>query len=103
MVDQEKKSPASEAAFWKKVIRENTFGRRVVGWLCVFIGLLGLILPILPGIPFLAVGVALLSTEYRWARALLVRLKRKLGRWWPQQIRIPRARRKNQRGETHPS
>jgi uncharacterized membrane protein YbaN (DUF454 family) len=41
----------------------------------VAVGLLGIVLPILPGIPFLVAGLAALSTQHRWARALSLRLK----------------------------
>ena len=35
--------------------------RRVIGAICVFIGILGILLPILPGWPFLIPGIALLG------------------------------------------
>ena len=69
---------------------KGPFWRKVVGWTCLVIGLLGIILPIIPGIPFLVVGLAALSTEYRWVRSLLIWMKRKLGRFWPQKLQIPR-------------
>ena len=48
---------------------------KVVGWACVTVGLLGIVLPILPGIPLMIAGLAALSTQHRWARALTLRLK----------------------------
>jgi hypothetical protein len=43
-------------------------GKLCFGWLLVALGLLGLFLPILPGILFLALGAALLSSESLWVR-----------------------------------
>jgi len=48
---------------------------KIVGWVCLTVGLLGLVLPILPGIPLMLAGLAALSTQHRWARALMLRLK----------------------------
>lgn len=78
----------------KQSLPKGRIWRELVGWSCLVIGVLGIILPIIPGIPFLVVGLAALSTEYRWVRSLLVWMKRKLGRYWPRQIKIPRVRRK---------
>jgi hypothetical protein len=36
------------------------------GWSCLFIGFMGLILPIIPGVVFLALGVYLLSLGWLW-------------------------------------
>jgi uncharacterized membrane protein YbaN (DUF454 family) len=47
--------------------------RLTTGWLLIVIGVIGLFLPILQGILFLLSGLAVLSTESRWARALLER------------------------------
>ncbi len=53
--------------------------RRIVvlglGWIFVVLGVAGLFLPILQGILFLLIGLALLSGESRTARRLLVRLR----------------------------
>ena len=76
---------------WQKLGGQSSFWRKLIGWPCLFIGLLGIILPIIPGIPFLIVGLAALSTEYRWVRSLLVWTKRKAGKYWPQKIQIPSA------------
>ena len=50
------------------------------GWLLVIAGLAGFVLPVIPGIPLLLGGLALLAGEYVWARRLLERVKG----WWEQ-------------------
>ena len=45
----------------------------VLGWILMVAGALGLLLPILPGIPLLIAGLVILSREYDWARRLLAR------------------------------
>jgi hypothetical protein len=57
--------------------------RNAGGWTLVILGVAGLILPVLPGIPLLIMGLVLLSADYRWARICLRRVKlwtRKLDR-----------------------
>ena len=61
----------------------GSLGRKIVGWLCIAAGLLGLVLPIIPGIPLLIAGVVTLSTQHRWARALLLWMKRRFRKHWP--------------------
>jgi len=48
-----------------------------VGWGFILLGILGLFLPILQGILFLLVGLAILSMESHFARGLLVKLRRR--------------------------
>lgn len=48
---------------------------QLAGWGFIFLGILGLFLPILQGILFLLVGLYLLSSTSPWAAKLLVRLK----------------------------
>ena len=38
-----------------------------VGWACVCAGVLGLVLPVIPGIPLLIAGLFILSARYVWA------------------------------------
>lgn len=45
----------------------------VSGWIFVFVGVLGIILPILHGILFLAIGAYLLSLESPWAKRIMDR------------------------------
>ena len=47
----------------------------VSGWGFVALGVAGLFLPFLQGVLFLLIGVAILSTEYAWARKLLQKLQ----------------------------
>lgn len=47
----------------------------VAGWTFIVLGVAGLFLPFLQGILFLAIGFLILSTEYHWARRLVVRLR----------------------------
>ena len=42
----------------------------VLGFLLIGLGVLGLLLPLLPGIPLLLAGFALIGTEHRWIRRL---------------------------------
>ena len=46
-----------------------------VGSTLVILGLTGLVLPVIPGIPLLIAGFALLATEFTWAEVLLNRPK----------------------------
>ena len=50
------------------------------GWLLVVLGLVGFVLPVIPGIPLLLAGLALLACEYVWAKRLLDRVHG----WWHQ-------------------
>ena len=63
--------------FRGRLVGEETraFARRIVllsvGWVCVLLGLIGLVLPFLQGILLLAIGLLLLSAEYRFAQKLV--------------------------------
>ena len=46
------------------------------GWALLLLGLIGLVLPVLPGVLLLIVGLAFLSLEYQWADRLMGRLRR---------------------------
>jgi hypothetical protein len=52
--------------------RTPSIRRRLLGWVCIILGVPGLILPLLPGIPLLVMGIVLLSREHHWAHRLLV-------------------------------
>jgi uncharacterized protein len=47
----------------------------VIGWAFIALGVVGLFLPVLPGILFLLVGLIMLSSEYVWAHHLLDKLR----------------------------
>ena len=46
-----------------------------VGTTLVGLGITGLVLPVIPGIPLMIAGFALLATEFAWAEVLLNRTK----------------------------
>ncbi len=46
-----------------------------VGGTLVVLGLTGLVLPVIPGVPLLIAGFALLASEFTWAEVLLNRTK----------------------------
>lgn len=43
----------------------------ILGWLFIFLGIIGLFLPLLQGVLFLIVGLLLLSGTSPWAKRLL--------------------------------
>jgi uncharacterized membrane protein YbaN (DUF454 family) len=46
----------------------------VTGWLLTIGGIIGLVLPILPGLPFLLVGLSILSKRYGWMQRVTTRI-----------------------------
>ena len=54
---------------WQVVLRQ------VTGYACLVAGVAGCILPIIPGIPLLFVGLGLLAVDNPWAARLRDRLK----------------------------
>jgi hypothetical protein len=52
----------------------------VVGVVLVLVGLAGIVLPILPGPLVIIAGLAVLGTEYAWARRALEEAKRRAAR-----------------------
>jgi uncharacterized membrane protein YbaN (DUF454 family) len=49
----------------------------VTGWFFILLGIVGLFLPILQGILFIAIGLLILSRESPWAKKILVKLRRR--------------------------
>lgn len=47
------------------------------GWFFIFLGILGLVLPILQGVLFLAIGSYMLSLESPWVRKKMLTLQRR--------------------------
>ena len=54
--------------------------RPILGWICIVLGLLGVVLPIFPGMPFLVPGIALVGRRNRLIRWISVACKRTLRR-----------------------
>lgn len=54
-------------------------GKISVGILLLILGVIGLLLPVIPQIPFLIGGLTLLSSENRHAKALLEWVEKKVG------------------------
>lgn len=51
--------------------------RLVIGWFFIVLGVLGLVLPFLQGILFLAIGFALIAPDSPWAQDKLDRLRQR--------------------------
>jgi uncharacterized membrane protein YbaN (DUF454 family) len=51
--------------------------RLALGWILLVLGVAGLLLPLLPGIPLLIVGLFVLSGEQQWARRVLTRARQR--------------------------
>jgi uncharacterized protein len=49
----------------------------VAGWSFILLGIVGLVLPFLQGVLFILVGLAILSSQYAWARRLLEKSRRR--------------------------
>ncbi|HEX4604073.1 MAG TPA: PGPGW domain-containing protein [Candidatus Angelobacter sp.] len=47
------------------------------GWTLLLLGAIGLLLPVLPGVLFLLIGLSILSVEYEWARRWVSALRRR--------------------------
>lgn len=52
--------------------------RHLWGWILLFVGLVGLIMPVMPGWVFIIPGLVILSDHFTWARHLLAWLKDKV-------------------------
>jgi len=55
--------------------------RQVLGWMFILLGLLGLVLPVLQGVLFLAIGIALVGRRNWLIRRSTLLFKRFLRRW----------------------
>lgn len=55
--------------------------RQVLGWMFILLGLLGLVLPVLQGVLFLAIGIALVGRRNWLIRRSTLVFKRFLRRW----------------------
>ncbi len=72
--------PQERQILWGWFLRIWPRFRPILGWFLIFIGILGLILPILQGLIFLVLGSALIGPRHRLIRLTRVRYKRLL-RW----------------------
>ena len=69
----------------------------IIGWLMIVVGIVGLFLPILQGVLFILLGLAILSRESEVARRWLQRGRQRYpkadaklkewGRWWRARFR----------------
>src|SRR5262245_54934170 len=66
------------AGMWR---RTWPVARQVLGWLFILLGILGLVLPVLQGVLFLVIGVALVGRRNWLIRRSTVAIKRFLRRW----------------------
>lgn len=57
--------------------RAKTIGLIILGWTFVLLGIAGLFLPFLQGFLFLFIGLIILARVHTWARALVVRSRRR--------------------------
>ena len=62
--------------------------RQAFGWLFIVLGLLGLVLPLLQGVLFLVIGIALVGRRNIVIRHARVAIKRLLRRWAAVQIPV---------------
>jgi uncharacterized protein len=60
--------------------RPGSLWGTVVGWACICVGVLGLVLPVIPGIPLLIAGLFILSARYVWASSCLKWVQRQVKR-----------------------
>ena len=67
----DEKLPARRRPRWKRWLI------LVAGWFFIFLGVLGLFLPILQGVLFLAIGSYLLSLESPWVRNKMLHFQRR--------------------------
>lgn len=73
---------AAGATSTPMVVLRPSLTRKLLGFGALFLGVVGLILPIMPGWPFLAVAVWLLRDQYVWAARGVEKIRAR----WPQAI-----------------
>lgn len=65
-----------------------SLSRKLIGFGAFVVGALGLILPIIPGLPFVALGVWVMREQYLWAARGVETIRTR----WPQAIPAIEAR-----------
>ena len=73
--------------------------RHVWGWVLVTLGIIGLILPVMPGWVFLIPGLIILSDYFAWARRATGWAKEKAN--WAEEQAMARLRRKGKNDGDH--
>lgn len=68
---------APQRTYWQ---RAQPIVRQTLGWLCIVLGLLGLVLPFLQGVLFLVIGIALVGRRNTLIRWTSVRYKQLIRR-----------------------
>jgi uncharacterized membrane protein YbaN (DUF454 family) len=68
---------AAKPSGWTRLARQSA------GWALLGVGVLGIVIPVLPGLPLLIAGFALLATEYVWAHHALLHTKALMDRLRP--------------------
>ena len=58
----------------------HRFCKLTAGWVLLLLGILGWLLPIVPGTPFIILGLAILSSQSEWLRNKIQSLKRRFPR-----------------------
>lgn len=61
--------------------------------LCI-LGIASLFLPILPGLPLIILGVAILATEFAWAEVVFARLKKETDKFTAQAKKVIKRKKK---------
>lgn len=54
----------------------------VIGGTIILIGVAGMLLPVIPGFPLVPIGLAVLATEFVWAKLWLTTIKKKSQQVW---------------------
>jgi uncharacterized membrane protein YbaN (DUF454 family) len=78
----------------------NHVVRHLWGWVLVIIGIIGLIMPIMPGWIFLIPGLIILSDYFAWARRLTEWAKRKTN--WAEEQALEKIRGRGKQDGEHP-
>jgi uncharacterized protein len=60
--------------------RWTRIGRLIGGWTLIGLGFIGLFIPLFPTVSLVIAGLALMASEYVWARRAMVWVKQRLQR-----------------------